>query len=58
MSTINTSVRFDIARGVDVMRGSKVLKHYDGPLAYERARLAAAEGRGRHLRYWAEKEEK
>ena len=52
----STSVRFDIARGVDVLRGSKLVEHFDGPLAYERAKLCAAEGRGRYLRYWAAKE--
>ena len=49
------SVSFDITRGVDVFRGSKLVEHFDGPLAYERARLCEAEGRGRYLRYWAAK---
>lgn len=52
------SVRFDVTRGVDVLRGSKLVEHFDGPLAYERAQLCAKEGAGRYLRFWGLKEEK
>ena len=46
---------FDITRGVDVFRGSKLIAHFDGPLAYELAKLCEAEGSGRYVRYWARK---
>lgn len=42
----------DITRGFDVMRGSRVLRHfesYDEAIAYMRA------GRGRWVRYWGVK---
>lgn len=52
------AINFDITRGVDVFRGSKLIEHFDGPLAYERAKLCMAEGRGRYMRYWGVKEGK
>ena len=42
----------DLSRGVDVLRGSKVLKHFDN---YADARAYACEGHGRYLRYWGVK---
>ena len=53
-----TTTTFDITRGVDVLRGSKLVEHFDGPLAHERAKLCAVEGRGRYLRYWGIKSTK
>ena len=52
------AILFDITRGIDVFRGSKLVEHFDGPLAYERAKLCAAEKPGRYLRYWGVKEGK
>lgn len=58
--TMSNSVQFDITRGVDVMRADKVVQHFDGPLALERAKLAAADPhlRGGYIRYWGVKEGK
>jgi hypothetical protein len=52
---INSVHVFDFSRGVDVFRGSKLLKHFDGPNAYEAARLFEAAAPGRYLRYWRAK---
>ena len=50
MTTIIHAVpEIDMTRGVDVLRGNKVLKHFDN---YADARAYAREGRGRYLRYW------
>ena len=48
-------VGFDLSRGVDVMRGDRVLWHFVGPMAYLMA-LSYAEGRpGAYIRYWDKK---
>lgn len=54
MSTIN----FDVSRGVDFMRGSAVVLHFDGPDALELAWAHARTTRGGYVRYWTVKEEK
>lgn len=53
---MKNAISFDITRGVDVMRGKKVIEHHDGPLAYERAKLGADAIRGGYIRYWQKKE--
>lgn len=52
------AISFDISRGVDVLRGSKLLEHFEGADAYERAKAKACEGPGRYVRYWGVKEGK
>jgi len=54
---ITMSISVDFSRGVDVMRGKQILRHFDGEGALEAARAYAAEGRGRYLRYWGIKGE-
>ena len=44
----------DVARGFDVLRGSRVLRHC---ASYEEARALADAAPGRWVRYWAVKEE-
>lgn len=55
MSNSN-SIRFDAARGADVFRGSKLLRHFEGADALEQARAFADAAPGRYVRYWAVKE--
>jgi hypothetical protein len=43
----------DVARGFDVFRSSKLLRHFD---SYEEARAYAHEAPGRWIRYWKLKE--
>jgi len=50
-----TTITIDFSRGIDVMRGPKLVEHFEGAGAYEAAKRCAAEGRGRYLRYWAVK---
>jgi hypothetical protein len=50
MSIYGISV--DVSRGFDVLRGSKVLAHFDN---YAEARAFADAAQGRWLRYWAAK---
>ena len=50
MSIYGISV--DVSRGFDVLRGSKVLAHFD---TYAEARAFADAAQGRWLRYWAAK---
>ena len=45
-------VNVDVSRGFDVMQGKKVLKHFED---YFEARAYADAGRGRVIRYFAEK---
>jgi hypothetical protein len=45
----------DLARGVDVFAGKKLLAHLEGAHALEIARRMAAEKLGRYIRYWGEK---
>ena len=51
MSIYGVSV--DVSRGFDVLRGSKLLAHFEG---YEEARTYANQVPGRYIRYYAEKE--
>lgn len=51
MSIYGLSV--DVSRGFDVLRGSKLLKHFDG---YDEARAYADAAPGRWIRYWGVKE--
>lgn len=53
-----SNITIDLARGVDVLRGSKLLQHFEGADALAAAQRFAAEGPGRYVRYWAVKEEK
>ena len=55
MSNSN-SIRFDVTRGADVFRGSKLLAHFDGEHALEMARAYADQAPGRYVRYWGVKE--
>ena len=43
-------ISVDVSRGFDVLRGSKVLGHFD---TYAEARTCEAAGPGRYVRYWA-----
>ena len=45
-------VKVDVSRGFDVLRDNKILKHFED---YAEARVYADAGRGRVLRYFAEK---
>lgn len=49
------AISIDISRGVDVMRGSKVLAHFEDAGALDAAKAKAAEGPGRYVRYWGVK---
>ena len=49
---MSTTITVDVTRGVDVFRGSKLLEHFEGADAYERAKAKAGEGPGRYVRYW------
>lgn len=46
------SISVDLSRGVDVMRGKQVLRHFDGACALTEAKAYAAAARGRYIRYW------
>lgn len=50
--SIAAAVAVDLSRGVDVFRGSKLLRHFEGAGALEAAKAFAAEGHGRYVRYW------
>lgn len=50
--SIAAAVAVDLSRGVDVFRGSRLLRHFEGAGALEAAKAFAAEGRGRYVRYW------
>ena len=45
-------ITVDESRGFDVMRGSKVLRHFEG---YAEAKAYAALSAGRYVRYWGVK---
>lgn len=47
--TIN-GITVDLSRGFDVMRGTRVMRHFD---SYAEAKAYAAQSGGRYLRYWA-----
>ena len=47
-----TGFKFDVTRGVDVMRGKEVVAHFDGADALEQACAQVAAGNGRYVRYW------
>lgn len=47
-----TSFAFDLSRGVDVLVGAKVVAHFDGADALERAWAEAQGKSGRWVRYW------
>ena len=51
-----STIKIDLSRGVDVFRGRRLLKHFEGENAYEAAWAYAALKPGRWIRYWAEKE--
>lgn len=46
-------IRVDLEKGFDVLRGRKVLRHFD---SYDEAVAYARERGGRYIRYFAEKE--
>lgn len=52
---IINGIATDASRGYDVMRGSKVLRHFD---TYAEARAYAALSGGCYVRYWGVKEGK
>ena len=43
---------FDLSRGVDVFRGKKLLRHFEGANALAEARAYAAQAHGRWVRYF------
>ena len=45
-------ITVDVSRGFDVMRGKRVLRHFD---SYDEACAYAAEKWGRYVRYWGVK---
>ena len=45
-------IKVDLSRGFDVLRGSKVLRHFE---SYAEACAYAAQKGGRYVRYYAEK---
>ena len=47
-----TGFKFDVTRGVDVMRGREVVTHFDGADALEKAWAQVQAGGGRYVRYW------
>lgn len=53
----NTNIKFDINKGVDLMRGNKVVEHFDGENALTLAKSHERDGRGLYIRYWAAKSE-
>jgi hypothetical protein len=42
----------DLSRGFDVLRGSKLLAHFE---SYDEARAYADAALGRYIRYWGKK---
>lgn len=42
----------DLSRGFDVLRGSKLLAHFE---SYDEARAYADAAPGRYIRYWGKK---
>ena len=49
---MSANFKFDVTRGVDVMRGREVVAHFDGADALEKACAHVAAGNGRVIRYW------
>ena len=49
---MSTNFKFDVSRGVDVMRGKEVVAHFDGADALAQAWALVAAGGGRYVRYW------
>ena len=47
-----TTITIDVAQGVDLFRGSKLLEHFEGANAYKLATAAAREKPGSYIRYW------
>ena len=47
-----SNFKFDVTRGVDVMRGKEVVAHYDGADALDQACAQVRAGNGRYVRYW------
>ena len=45
-------ITVDLSRGFDVLRGSKLLRHFD---TYAEAKAYAALSHGRYVRYWGVK---
>lgn len=50
---MSKSIIVNVERGVDVFRGTKLLRHFEGASCYEAAKAYAAERPGRWIRYWA-----
>lgn len=48
-----SKINFDLSRGVDVMRGAKVLAHFDGEGALAQAWAWIGGRGGLYVRYWA-----
>jgi hypothetical protein len=46
-------LKVDVSRGFDVMRGKRVMRHFD---SYAEACAYASEAWGRYVRYWEAKE--
>ena len=49
---MSTNFKFDVSRGVDVMRGKEVVAPFDGADALAQAWALVAAGGGRYARYW------
>ena len=49
---MDTGFKFDVSRGVDVMRGKEVVAHFNGADALAQACAQVAAGNGRYVRYW------
>lgn len=48
-----STIMFDLSRGVDVMRGARVVAHFDGLDALSQAWAHIAGRGGLYVRYWA-----
>lgn len=54
---MSNSVNFDLSRGVDVMRGSVVVAHFDGADALDRAWEYSRTISRAYVRFWGVKKE-
>lgn len=59
-TTTITITTIDASKGVDVFRGSKLVRHFEGADAYEAARrfVSAQKRGGCYLRFWGVQPEK
>lgn len=48
------TMAFDLTRGVDILRGARLIAHFDGADALDQA-FAMAQGTGLVVRYWLPK---